>query len=163
MRFREALRLILEWEGGFSNHPNDPGGATNLGVTQQTLSEWHGRPVSVSELRALTVCEAEPLYRKRYWDECRCRDLPNGVDLLVFDCAVNQGPGRAKRFLQQALGVSEDGVLGQISVRAALNHDRLALIDELVARRAAHYASLNREFHLGWFRRLTAIHRHALK
>ena len=163
MQFRDALRLVLKWEGGFSNHPNDPGGATNLGITHRTLSEWYGRAVPIEDLRSLTVGEAEPLYRSNYWDACRCQELPNGVDLMIFDCAVNQGPGRAKRLLQRALGVAEDGVLGQVSMKAALSHDRLTLIDELAAQRAVHYARLDRAFHLGWFRRLSAVHRRALE
>ena len=61
MQFRDALRLVLKWEGGFSNHPNDPGGATNLGITHRTLSEWYGRAVPIEDLRSLSVGEAEPL------------------------------------------------------------------------------------------------------
>ncbi len=110
-------------------------------------------------------------YRKISWrmvsrrlpkDVCRCSELPHGVDLLVFDSAVNQGPNRAKKLLQQALDATEDGILGPITMKAISLSDRDALIDEVVARRSVHYARLQSDFHLGWFRRLSAMHRHAL-
>jgi lysozyme family protein len=159
MQFEDALEIILRWEGGFSNNPKDPGGATNLGVTLRTLSEWRGRTATVDEVRALTVADVVPIYRARYWDECRCAEMPGGLDLVVFDCAVNQGPARAKRLLQRSLGVGEDGILGPMTMAAIGRSDAAPLIDELVARRAVHYASRQTDFHLGWFRRLTGVHR----
>lgn len=163
MHFDDALDIVLRWEGGFSNRPNDPGGPTNLGVTLRTLSNLYGRPVGMDELRSLTPAGVAPLFEKHYWQACRCQELPSGLDILVFDCAVNQGPGRAKRLLQRSLGVPEDGVLGPVTMKAARLRDRIASIDELTSQRAAHYASLQKSFHLGWFRRLAAIHRHALE
>jgi lysozyme family protein len=161
MKFENALEIVLRWEGGFSNSPKDPGGATNLGITLRTLSDWLGRPAMVDEVRALTIADVAPIYRARYWDECRCGEMPNGPDLVVFDSAVNQGPARAKRLLQRALGVSEDGILGPMTMAAVGRSAVSALVDELVARRAVHYASLQTDFHLGWFRRLSGIHRSA--
>jgi lysozyme family protein len=163
MRFDDALERVLFWEGGFSNHPDDPGGPTNYGITQRTLSHFRGRFVHEEELRSLTPADAAPLYEKEYWRECRCQELPDGVDLLVFDCAVNQGPDRAKRLLQRAVTVAEDGILGPVTMKATSLQNRIALIDEIASRRAVHYASLQRDFHLGWYRRLVAIHRHALE
>lgn len=162
MRFEDSLEIILRWEGGFSNSPKDPGGATKLGITLRTLTEWRGRPVTLDEVRALTVEDVTPIYRARYWDECRCAEMPNGLDLVVFDCAVNQGPARAKRLLQRTLRVVEDGILGPMTVGAIGRTESAVLVDELVARRAVHYASLQTDFHLGWFRRLTGIHRRAI-
>ena len=162
MEFERALALILKQEGGYSNHPRDPGGATNLGITKRTLAEWMKRPVTDAEVRNLQVADVEPIYRANYWDACRCSELPDGVDLLVFDAAVNQGPGRAKRLLQRALGVAEDGVFGPVTMGKVTHLPRARLIDELVARRAVHYASLQPTFHLGWFRRLSEMHRLAL-
>lgn len=162
MRFEQALALVLRWEGGFSDHPDDPGGATNLGITWRTLSEWRGRPASVEEVRALTLEDVRPIYRSRYWDACRCDELPDGVDFMVFDGAVNQGPNRAKRLLQRSLGVAEDGILGPVTMAAAQRAKADGLIDEMTARRAVHYASLQSRFHLGWFRRLVDVHRKSL-
>lgn len=162
MQIEDALEIILRWEGGFSNNPKDPGGATNLGITLRTLTEWRGRSATVDDVRALTTADVAPIYRARYWDECRCAEMPDGLDLIVFDCAVNQGPARAKRLLQRSLGVVEDGILGPMTMAAIGRTEVAALIDELVARRAVHYASLQTDFHLGWFRRLTGIHRRAI-
>jgi lysozyme family protein len=162
MDFEDALRSVLRWEGGFSNHPKDPGGATNYGITQRTLSQWRGRPVSVVEVRNLSFEDVVPIYKKLYWDECRCGEMPDGLDLLVFDSAVNQGPNRAKRLLQRSLGVAEDGIIGPATMAAIRRLDNRALLDELVSRRAVHCASLQSDFHLGWFRRLIDMHRQAL-
>ena len=159
MQFDAALEIILRWEGGFSNNPEDLGGATNFGVTLRTLAEWRGRTVTVDDVRALMVADVAPIYRTRYWDECRCAELPGGLDLVVFDCAVNQGPARAKRLLQRSLGVVDDGIIGPMTMAAIGRAEAAGLVDELVARRAVHYAALQTDFHLGWFRRLTGIHR----
>lgn len=162
MQFDAAVEIILGWEGGFSNHPKDPGGATNLGITLRTLSEWRGHPATVDDVKALTVGDVAPIYRARYWDACRCTEMPSGLDLIVFDCAVNQGPARAKRLLQQSLRVVDDGILGPMTMGAIGRFDSKKLVDEMVARRAVHYASLQSDFHLGWFRRLAEVHRLAI-
>lgn len=162
MTFEDALAVVLHWEGGFTDNPNDPGGATNLGITHRTLADWLGRPVTVDEVRALTVSDVAPIYRRNYWDACRCAEMPAGVDLVLFDSAVNQGPGRAKRLLQRSVGAVGDGILGPATMAAVAKTAPAAVIDELVARRAVHYAGLQSDFHLGWYRRLASIHRHAI-
>ena len=111
--FSIALEFVACWEGIFSDDARDPGGATKYGITQATLSNFRGYSASKQEVRDLTREEAEKIYRKNYWDACRCDDLPAGIDLLVFDCAVNQGTKRAAKFLQQAANVAADGVIGR--------------------------------------------------
>lgn len=96
--FDAALAFTLRYEGGFVNNPRDPGGATNLGITQRTLSAWRRRPVSVAEVRALTRDEAAAIYKALYWDHIHGDALPGGVDLMLFDIAVNMGVGRADQF-----------------------------------------------------------------
>jgi lysozyme family protein len=98
--FPRALSHVLAHEGGFVNHPADPGGATNLGVTRAALSAWRGRPAAIADVRALTRAEAAALYRARYWDAIGGDSLPAGLDLAVFDLAVNSGVGRARRMLK---------------------------------------------------------------
>lgn len=164
MAFDDALDAILRWEGGFSDHPNDPGGPTNMGVTISTLRKWRApEPVTVDDLRNLTRAEAADIYRANYWEECRCDELPEGLALALFDSAVNQGPPRATRLLQTAAGVEADGIFGPITMGAVLAADQTALLDEFMARRAVHYASLSATFHLGWYRRVMDIHSRALQ
>lgn len=104
--FERALAHVLAFEGGFVNHPLDPGGATNLGITRAMLARARGRPVTVAHVRALTRAEAASIYRRFYWNAVRADDLPGGLDLAVFDLAVNAGPTRAARLLQRTLGVA---------------------------------------------------------
>jgi len=100
--FEECLAHVLKHEGGYVDHPKDPGGATNLGATKKVWEEWVGHEVTKDDIRALTVADVAPLYKKKYWDKCRCDDLPHGVDFAVFDLAINSGTGRASKFLQTA-------------------------------------------------------------
>ena len=118
--------------------------------------------MTTEEVNDLEFDDVVPIYRGRYWDICSCRDMPHGIDLLLFDSAVNQGPSRAKLLLQRALGVTEDGILGPVTLGAIRKIDTQRLADELTAQRAVHYASLQSTFHLGWFRRLIYMHRQSL-
>ncbi len=155
--FKRSLQHVLRYEGGFSNHPEDPGGATNYGITQRVLSEWREKPVSVADVKALQMGEVEQIYRARYWLKACCDWYPDGIDLAVFDCAVNQGVGRATRMLQAALGVKQDGIIGPVT-RAAIHDARSdEILCEFMARRMFAYGmlkSLFRTFGLGWSRRL---------
>lgn len=169
MNFEDALSLILTWEGGYTNHPSDPGRATNMGVTIGTLTEVLGRPATDEDVRKLQRDDvgdlgwsAASIYAEKYWNPCRCAEMPSGLDLLVFDSAVNQGPTNAIKFLQRSLNVSVDGILGPKTMTAVQAADRTKLIQEFAARRAVHYAGLQREFWLGWFRRLIAVYASAL-
>lgn len=117
-RFDRCLGAVLRFEGGFSDNPHDPGGPTNLGVTLASLSGAWGRAATVAELKALTSERAATIYRARYWRAARCGELPTGLDLMVFDAAVNMGPGTAVRLLQTAVGVAADGVFGPRTLTA---------------------------------------------
>lgn len=163
--FAKALDHVLIYEGGYVDHPLDPGGATNLGITHRVLSRFRGRGVSKAEVRLLSRSEAAEIYRKLYWSPCQCDILPNGLDLAVFDCAVNQGVSRAIRFLQKAARVRVDGVLGPITLAAVKRANSTYLLTEFMARRMNHYGSLRRLFQtfgLGWSRRLIATHAKAI-
>ena len=107
--FAESLQALLKHEGGFVNHPSDPGGMTNLGVTKAVWEAWVTHPVSEAEMRSLTPEKVAPLYKNKYWDKICGDDLPSGVDMVVFDAAVNSGPGRAAKWLQACVGVEPDG------------------------------------------------------
>lgn len=159
--FDAALAHVLLFEGGYSDHPLDPGGATNLGITLAVLEASRGKPVSKDDVRRLTNAEAAAIYRTRYWEPARCGALPSGVDFAVFDCAVNQGTGRAARFLQQAANVAADGKLGPATLAAVKRMPAEALLAEFMARRMLGYGLLQtlfKTFGLGWSRRLMATH-----
>jgi lysozyme family protein len=110
--FDSALAAILHHEGGFVNHPSDPGGMTNLGCTKKVWEEWVGHDVDEKEMRGLTPDKVAPLYKAKYWDRIKGDELPTGVDYIVFDAAINSGPGRAAKWLQQAVGAVPDGAIG---------------------------------------------------
>ncbi len=94
-RFPICLPITLAYEGGYVDHPKDPGGATNLGITIKTLSSWLSRPASKAEVKSLTLDKAAPIYRKNYWDAAGCGGYRPGADLCVFDAAVNSGVSRS--------------------------------------------------------------------
>lgn len=124
-----AMAHMLKEEGGFVNHPKDPGGMTNLGVTARVWEEWVGHPVDEKQMKALVAADVIPLYQRKYWNATRCSDLPSGIDLCVFDTAVNSGPGRAVKLLQGCLGVATDGAIGNNTLTALAQFKNQSLID----------------------------------
>ena len=116
--FAKAYRKTIAAEGGFSQHPLDPGGATMKGVTLKTYSVHLGRQATVEELKAIPEEHLLAIYGQGYWDKCRCDDLPSGLDVCVFDWAVNSGPRRAVRALQELAGVTPDGDVGPKTLAA---------------------------------------------
>lgn len=161
--FYNALALVLKSEGGYVNHPNDPGGRTNLGVTQHAWEEYVGHTVSEQDMRNLSTNDVTPFYRKLYWDAARCDELPSGIDYLVFDFAVNAGPHRAIRTLQKALNISADGIIGPITIKAINEADSKALIESFSDSKEDFYRSLNNFsiFGKGWFNRVKESKRSA--
>lgn len=159
MKFEEALGYLLAEEGGFVNHPKDPGGMTNLGVIRRVWEKWVGRSVTEDEMRRLTPEKAAPLYRHRYWDKCRCGELPSGVDFLVFDTSVNMGPGAAAMLLQEAVGSRPDGVIGPLTVAKANAEIPYATVIRMAFLRALRYMKTkNIEiFGYGWAGRLKRV------
>jgi lysozyme family protein len=156
MRFEVCLPVILASEGGFVDDPQDPGGATNLGVTLATLSSWLGRTATIAEVEGLTPVAVAPMFLARYWNPSHAGDCPAGVDLMVFDEAVNQGVGRALCSLQAALGLAVDGAFGPATQAALDAGDAVCLIRRLAANREAHYRALPTfpRFGRGWLARL---------
>jgi lysozyme family protein len=165
--FDTCFDLMLAHEGGYVDHPSDPGGRTNLGVTQRVWEEWLGRPVSEKEMRALTPAMVKPLYKRKYWDACRADDLVAGVDYCVFDVAVNSGPGRAIKFLQSCVGVTADGGFGPATMAAVKESEKdpARLIEMYCARRLEFLQSLKtfETFGKGWSRRVQEVKDKALK
>jgi lysozyme family protein len=110
--FDRAFTETLKHEGGFVNHPRDPGGMTNLGVTKRVWEDYTGRQASEADMRALTPEKVKPLYRDRYWNKVSGDELPAGVDFVIYDFAVNSGPARAVRYAQKIAGATQDGAMG---------------------------------------------------
>jgi len=154
-----SLALILKSEGGFVNHPRDPGGMTNLGVTRNVWKEWVKHEVGEAEMRALTPELVAPLYKANYWDACKCSDLPRGVDYAVFDSAVNMGPSRAAKLLQAALEVKADGIIGRATIAAATAADPVELLEAFSLGKEAFYQSLPTfaTFGKGWLNRVAHV------
>lgn len=162
--FDECLALTLRAEGGFSDRADDPGGATNMGITQATLSGLRGHAASKAEVRALTRAEAVEIYRKVYWAAVRGDELPIGVDAVVFDHAVNSGPKSAVRALQGALGFKQDGIIRRSCLSAAQGADAAALVRDLCAARMNFLRRLSTwiVFRRGWTARMETLETAAL-
>lgn len=141
--YDEALRRLLAHEGGYSNHPADPGGPTNFGITLADYRRYIKPDATASDVRAMSVGEAKAIYRKRYWDAQRCDELPAGVDYSVFDYGVNSGVGRTGKVLRRVVGLSDttyvvtDEVLRAVAKRdpkaliIAINDERLKFLKRL--------------------------------
>lgn len=159
-RFERAMKVLAIHEGGYSNHPNDPGGATMKGVTQRTYDAYRrriGQPKQA--VRAIRDTEVYAIYKGQYWDAIRADDLPEGVAYCVFDAAVNSGSGRAVRWLQEIIGAKVDGVVGNETITKAADLDPVFLIDEYCDRRFAYMKRLQHwsTFKVGWTRRVREV------
>jgi len=167
-KFERCVALVLRSEGGFVDHPDDPGGPTNRGITLATLRDWRrqsGAPEpTVEDLRDLSVAEAKAIYLARYWNVIRGDDLPFGIDYAVFDDAVHSGPGAAAKRLQGVLGVKADGVIGRVTIAAAREADRTAVIEALcLARRHFLRSRPHAGSFPGWEKRIDRVRAEALR
>jgi len=153
--FDKCLKMLLKHEGGFVNHPRDPGGMTNLGVTKAVYDKWVGKSSTEAEMRALTPDDVAPIYKKNYWDKCKCDDLPSGADWSVFDWAVNSGTGRAAKAMQKIVGATPDGAIGPKTLEAIADKDPKELVEKMYDQRQAFYERLKTfdTFGRGWTRR----------
>jgi len=157
--FEYAMRLLLRHEGGFVNHPKDPGGMTNLGVTKAVWDAHTGKSASEADMRALTQEAVQPVYKARYWDAIHGDALPHGVDYCLFDCAVNSGPSRATKLAQYVLHQKVDGSLGKNTLAAIQDADPVEFIEDYSQRRLDFLKSLPtwETFGKGWGKRVSEI------
>ena len=168
--FDRCLAAILAHEGGFVDHKADPGGATNLGVTLDVMREAGldvdgDGDVDVQDVRKLTPAKAAALYRAKYWRATDCDDLPDGLDYMVFDTAVNMGPRRARDYLQIAACVKRDGIIGKQTLDAvhAMGVRRTIYAIELLRKNFYHASPNFPTFGKGWLRRLDEVASQALR
>ena len=154
--WQKCLEAILHHEGGYVNHPKDPGGETNLGVTKRVYEEWGG----TKDMKDLEVEDVEPIYKKNYWDRVKAESLPSGLDLCVFDFGVNAGTGRAAKYLQTMIGTTADGGIGPNTLKALSNYVESEGVEQTIknyqAARQEYYESLStfETFGKGWTRRV---------
>lgn len=157
--FDRAFERMIGHEGGYVNHPADPGGETNWGVTKRTArAEGY-----VGHMRDMTRDQAREIYRRAYWERARADNYHPAIGFQVFDAAVNHGIGNAVRFLQRAVGVADDGAVGPVTVAAI---QRLSVPDVLArfnAERLDFYTKLSAwpSFGKGWVRRVSGNLRYA--
>ncbi len=149
--FHRCIDFILAEEGGYVNHPTDPGGETNFGISKRAYPHLN--------IAALTQADALALYQVDYWDKIRGDAFPDALALLLLDTAVNMGPATAIKLLQRTLKLNEDGMVGNLTLTAARNalpH----LLGHYSAERALRYASTPNitTFGRGWYRRLFRLY-----
>lgn len=162
--FQLSLKRVLVHEGGKVDHPKDPGGRTNQGVTQRTYNAYRtGQSLPRRDVFLMADQERDAIYKLQYWDAIQGDKLPVGVDYVLFDGAVNSGAGQSIKWLQRALGVKADGVIGQMTLAAVDAHpDYDRLIGDIIERRFTFLAALKtwNTFGKGWTSRLRSVQAH---
>jgi lysozyme family protein len=161
MSFDTLIAGVLKREGGYVNHPADRGAATNMGITQRTYTTWRNEVgIGYLDVRELTRAEAAAIYREHYWHPARCEELPEAVQDIHFDAAVNHGVRRAALLLQEAAQVEQDGHIGKITIGACHAMAPAFLRARYIAARYRFYGQIvNRDrsqlvFVVGWLNRM---------
>jgi lysozyme family protein len=162
--FERCLAEVLKHEGGWADHPEDPGGATMKGVTIGTFAQFKGRKVTKDELRKISDADLRAIYRRKYWDVVRGDDLPAGLDLVAFDGAVNSGPSRGARWLQMGIGATADGKVGPLTIDRARAVNAASAIEAATIARLTFLRGLKHwpTFGKGWQSRVNDVRSVAL-
>lgn len=155
MNFDNAIEHVLKSEGLYSDHAADPGGKTMYGITEAVAHEVGYR----GDMRELPLDLAKRIYKDRYWDSVKADQLPPGIRYAVFDAAVNSGPGQSTKWLQRALGVVDDGVIGPKTLTAANAANPDALRMRMLSQRLRFMAGLTNwpAFSRGWAIRIASL------
>lgn len=159
-----CLDEVFPFEGGYVDHPRDPGGATNMGITFKVLKAWRGKPISKQDVKTLSKADAAEIYAKRYWRPLRGDDLRRGDDLVVLDFGINSGIDRSARYAQAIAGVAQDGQIGPVTLTAIGNIPSRDFIKKLCAKRLGFVQGLKiwETFGKGWARRIAHMEAAAL-
>lgn len=157
--YSTAIAHVLANEGGYTNHPADPGGPTNFGITLADARHYWKANATASDVKAMSLDIAKQIYRAHYWNALSCDLLPAGVDYCVFDYGVNSGVSRSAKVLQRILKVEADGVIGPQTIAATNKVDPANLVGAICNERLAFLRSLRtwRVFGRGWSARVTEI------
>lgn len=148
MNFDQAFEILIGHEGGYVNHPNDPGGETKFGISKRSYPG--------EDIPNMTLVRAKDIYQRDYWWKAGCDLVPEVVKFDLFDTAVNAGPGTAIRMLQKVLGVTQDGVIGPKTMQAINSMDPERLDKRFNGHRLLHLTGLPTwpSFGRGWTRRI---------
>ena len=158
--FLSSLQMVLAHEGGYVNDPQDPGGATNKGITQHVYDDWRfDQALPKRGVELINSYEVGKIYETLYWQPIKGDELPSGVDYSVFDFAVNSGVGRASRYLQRVVGVADDGKIGEATIAAVKAANPMDIIDKLCAARQKFLEQLPtfQRFGRGWTSRVAEV------
>jgi lysozyme family protein len=157
--FDAALARLLAHEGGYSNHPSDPGGPTKYGITIHDYRRYVKADATAADVRAMPLDDAKAIYRVKYWDALACDALPSGLDYCVFDYGVNSGISRSAKALQRLVGVADDGRVGPVTLAAVARGDAADLVARMCEERLAFLRSLRTwaVFGRGWGRRVAEV------
>lgn len=157
--FGYAVERVLKREKGYVDDPNDNGGATNLGITISTLSQYRGRSCTKEDVRNLTVEEAKLIYKKFYWDAVRADEFNPAIAFILFDGAVQHGPVDSIKLVQRSMKLTPDGVIGPMTFAALRRGNVHETIENALAERALYYSRLSDWVHFGkgWMRRLMEV------
>ena len=150
MNFDQSFEKLIVHEGLYSNNLKDPGGETKYGISKRAYPN--------EDIKALTLDDVRAIYRRDYWDRAQCDRLPPMLAFQVFDGAVNSGIGTSIRWLQSAAGVTQDGYVGPLTIRAVGDKDPDMMIARYNGARLQFMASLSTwdVFGRGWARRIAA-------
>jgi lysozyme family protein len=156
--------MVIKTEGGYVDNPHDPGGRTNLGVTQRAWEAFLNRHVTEAEMRALTPENVKGFYKDLYWDRIKGDQLPSGIDYAVYDFAVNSGPYRAAQYLQEIAGTVIDGMIGPNSVEAVRSCNAAEVADAICDMRLDFLKRLPafETFGKGWTTRVNGVKEKAI-
>jgi lysozyme family protein len=160
-----ALARLLAHEGGYTNHPSDPGGPTNFGITIFDYRKYLKPGATAADVKAMTLIEAKRIYRAKYWDAQRCDDLPAGVDYAVFDYGVNSGVGRSGKVLRRCLKLADNtSVVSDAVIAAAAKADAKTLVAAICDERLRFLQRLKTwdVFGKGWGRRVAEVKTYSL-
>ena len=159
--FDTAFDRLIGHEGGYVNHPNDPGGETKFGITRRTARAYG----YMGSMHELTREEARTIYRQGYWNRAQADKYDPAIAFQLFDAAVNHGIGQAIRFLQRAVGVADDGIVGPVTLAAVRSMSVSNVLAHFNAERLVFYTNLSTwsSFGKGWTRRIAANLRFAAK
>nr|WP_227553448.1 glycosyl hydrolase 108 family protein [Acinetobacter baumannii] len=146
------MKRVLQHEGGYVNHPSDPGGETNYGITK-SVARQYGYKGSMKDIPMDIV---EKIYKNQYWDAMSCDSFPFSVGFQLFDAAVNHGQLNARKLLQRAVGVKDDGIVGSLTLAAVRKQPQFALISLFNSKRIEFYTKIStfNAFGKGWMARV---------